>query len=260
VIQETGQEWKDDEAMSILCLRAGGKQICGLLILTALNLWPHHGLAGDDRNTSSPKALRPVAQYQPEVYLGIGELHYPANVVNCVLFWASFSADGFFDGLTLTDTPTGPLFRKQGQPLRVFPDILLVEVTAALSLRPCDDPLKVIKDGSKLRIEMPGMTSEQLGPTPIDLGDSLRFEVALVEDLLTKPAEGVSTRVSKVPFTEGGPQEWDYKILVRTNGAPLTDHVKLSVLSHDGQFLTRMMGGLATPMSRRLYSTKKPKR
>jgi hypothetical protein len=144
--------------------------------------------------------------------------------------------------------------------VEVFPDTLLVEVTAALSLRPCDDPLKVIKDGSKLRIEVPGMIWEQLGPTPIDLGDSLRFEVALVKGLLAEPAEGVSTRVSKVRFTEGGPQEWDYEILVRTKGAPLTDQVKLTVLSEDGRFLTRMMGGLATAVSRRLYSTKKPKR
>ena len=228
--------------------RPGGRHMMALTVaLSVSSWWPM--AAGAGKNT------KPAAEYRREVYLGVAYFQYPAGFPNCVYLGASFSSGGFFEGLTLTDSPAGPQFQKQGRIVEAFPDTLLLEVRAILNLTGCHDVPKVSRDGKKLRIEVPG-----LGLPPadrIDLGDSLRFEVALVKGISPAPAEVISTRATKVPFTETGPAKWDYEILVRTGGAPLTGQVKLTVLSRDGRFLGRMLGGLASPVSRRLYSAKK---
>jgi predicted metal-binding protein len=224
-------------------MRLPNDQIAKSLILFALSPWLSSGIIGArDNPTATPHA---VATYDQEVYLGLTDFRYPAEAANCVVLGASFSSDSFFEGLALTDTPRGPQFHRHGQLVETFPDTLLVKASALLILEECNHAPR---------------RGLQNMPTPgLDLEDSLRFEVAFVKGLSVEPAEVISTHARKVSFTELGPQKWNYEILVRTKAAAITDQVKLTVYSVDGQFLGRMIGGLETPVSRRLYSTKRHK-
>ena len=211
-------------------------------------------------NKRPARTVHAVVEYHREVYLGTTEFSYPLTVANCIYLGGYFSSDGFFEGVTLKDTPSGPGFWKQGQPVEAFPETLLIEVTAMLNLVECDYRDKAGKDGSPLPIYVPGLTVMSPGPAPIDLGESLRFKVDLVKGLSVQATEIASTRVSQAPFTESGPHRWNYEIHVRTKLQPLTDQVKLTVCTVDGRFLGRIIGGLDTQLSRRLYAAKKPKR
>jgi hypothetical protein len=233
--------WEGGEARTMWSVRPPNKQIPQLLILFALNSWCFSMVVGARDKTA--QTLRSVAAYGREVYLGTADLRYPADAANCIYLGASFTSGAFFEGLTLTDGPKGPQFWKQGRRVETFPENLVVNVHALLNLENCDY-------GPKLGVE-------NVAPPPFDLQTSLRFEVAFVKGLLVEPVDVLSVRARKVPFTEIGRQRWSYEILVRTRAASITDQVKLTVYSADGRFLTRMIGGLETPVSRRLYGVKK---
>jgi len=216
-----------------------------LVFVFALNPWSAGEMEAAKKNGG------PAVQYKRQVYLGIGSFKYPEGVGNCIDLGSLLSSGDFFEGISLTDTQAGPQFYKQGQLVEVFPENLLIEVSAVTDPTGCDYAQGTAKQGAN----PPPIL---LGPgPPIDLEKSVHFEIAFVKGSLAVPAQVISTRAGKMPFTEAGPQRWGFDILVRSKGERLTDEVKLKVLSEDGKLLTCIAGGLLSPVNRRIYKAGK---
>lgn len=234
------------------------KRLERLLVIIALTLSPVATLAGAKDQKNRAQTQPAALQYTREVYLGTSSLRLPGSGA-CIYLGAFFSSDDFFEGLSLLATPSGSGFHKQDHLVETFPDTLLIEVRGFLGLTGCELSIgKTTNEQSKLGPK-PTAASSESSPSTTDLKDVLRFEVALVRGSSTMPAELISTNVRESSSPEVGPRRWNFEILIRSKQAPLIDQVHLTVLSQNGQLLTRITGGLDTPMNRILYSPKVPK-
>lgn len=177
------------------------------------------------REKQPPRVTAPRLEFQKDVALEVGDFPLPLNSKICVAVLVGLESGDFFKGLTRMQTASGVQYRKGNTLIETFPDTLKILIRAK-AIR-CD------------------LTPSWLGPRLNDhFMKSLRFEAASKRGLMSVPAEQISSSAYKVPFTESGPDQWAYELVIGLNKVPITDQLTVSVFSENGKLLTRITGGL----------------
>ena len=164
-------------------------------------------------------------EFQKNIGLEVGDFPLPWNSEICVALLVGLESGDFFTGLSRTKSASGVQYRKGNVVVVTFPDTVKMLIRAK-AIR-CD------------------LTPSSLGPRLDDhFMKSLRFEAASKRGLLSVPAEQITFTAYKVPFTESGPDQWAYELLIRLNQVCITDQLTLSVFYENRKLLTRITGGL----------------
>ena len=177
------------------------------------------------REKRPPKVTVAPLEFQKQIVLQVGDFPLPWNSEICVALIVGLESGDFFDGISRTPSASGVQYRKGSVVVLTFPDTVKMLIRAK-AVR-CD------------------LTPFLMGPRLDDhFMESLRFEAASKRELLSVPAAQISGTAFKVPFTELGPDQWAYEVLIRLKQVPITNQLTLSVFSENGELLTRITGGL----------------
>ncbi len=160
--------------------------------------------------------------YGKEVVVAVHEFVRFRNT--CIFFNVSLTAGDFFDGLHRINTPTGAHFRKRERTIDYFPDQILVEIRADVSI--CDTPEIVVL------------------PVAIEFMRSLRFEAKWKRESELRPIEDPSIERSQLPFGEMTRSVWLYKLTIQSKEVPLGDHLVITLITKGGERLARFSARL----------------
>jgi hypothetical protein len=158
-------------------------------------------------------------EYKDDVALSTGQIR---SGEVCVNFIPVLQSLGFFNGLERIDTPQGPEFLRNSNPVQFFPDYLTLEIN--------------------IRIEVCDANIYTPAKTP-DIIKGIQFRVQWKRGLYLRPAANVSIERKPLQMEEGD-NRMLYVIKVRDHSVPLSDHLILSVISASGKIMSRMSARL----------------
>lgn len=149
----------------------------------------------------------------------------------CIPIGLVLASGDFFDGLQRI---RGPLefefqYRKAAAVVREFPESLLIQVRVAPSV--C------------------GLGEMGVGRNAPLLWDeqfmrSWRFQLNWVSGARVRPVDVVSSEGWIPVQVMVGPQQWKYNFWVRSANVPITESLRLELLSPEGQHLAQLVGGM----------------
>lgn len=146
----------------------------------------------------------------------------------CLVFGGRGTADNFFEGLKRTETPSGTVFRKNGNAVKHFPGTLSVTLIAT---------------GSSCT-EKP---SGQRFPKTAAMG-SIRFATYWKDGLQLRPVKSCSLDrfwSEEIETATGGTlTAWKYHLTIKDLEVPLSNHLVIVLSNGEGSELARLSGSL----------------
>lgn len=148
-----------------------------------------------------------------------GTLSLPP-VKQCVSFYADLSADKFFNGLERIRRSNQVEFRKNHQPVLVYPDLVVMELWAFGNCGSGPDKITA--------------------PLPPEL-HNLRFRATWMGSV-QRDLGYVGSELLTEPWTESGPVRQFYRLQIPAKDVPLTDELEVHIFSKNGTELGCMRG------------------
>lgn len=162
-------------------------------------------------------------------YVLLGGIELVMIDTACLTLTSSMSAGEFFKGLRRIDKRKGPEYRKGRRPIKHFPDKLLVELVGRTTRCP-----------RTLRVPLVKIAVASVK----ELMDFLHFEVEWATDLRSRPADITEIGKAQKHHTKVG-THWSRTLAIRTTNVPLTDRLRVILVSEDHVEIARFTGQVA---------------
>ena len=162
----------------------------------------------------------------------------------CPVFAALLSADDFFEGLEVRQTPLGPEYRKGSQVMTEFPQRVNVSVKTWVwkcgTAQP-EDPALAKSVLEKLRLEASWKSGMKTRPVK---EWSVRLRKPSLQEWMEDPATKKLKEMGLEPRDPDADGVWLFELTIRDEKIPLSDSLIIIIKTEDGKLAARFAGRL----------------